>query len=428
MNDTGALTAVEALLDSDPDVADRQQLGVIVRQAAKLRSFVDLVEMRCNRRAQQLAAEGRSESASFVLIDEGRRSGREAKATQDRDRVCSELPEFEDALASGSCSSDHLDVLAKLTRDLTDVERSDLHAIAPELVASASTDYVSDFERKTKNAIAHIRKMNSPRDESAELDRQREQSHVKRWTDKQSGMKMTLMALDPLRDASFHAVVDAQLARLRQDPGNANDPFAQLQVNALVAAVSAGDTQHRIPEVVVHVDHESACHGRHERTLCETSEGDPLPVATAQRLCCEAVVSAVVVDPDGAVRSLCAEQRTANRQQRRALRAMYRSCAHPQCEIGFDHCRIHHVIWWSNGGRTELSNLLPLCEQHHHLVHEGGWQLTLRPDRHLTWLRPDGAMWWSGNSINRTRPGAPDRPGDRFPLIPSVEWRQPSLC
>jgi hypothetical protein len=427
MNDAGVLVAVEALLGSDPDVADREALGEIVRSAATLRSFVDLVDVRCNRRAAQLAAEGQSESPLAVLMDEGRRSGREAKAAQERDRVCSEFPEFEDALAAGGCSSDHLDVLARLTRDLSDAERSDLHAVTPDLVASATTDYVSQFERRTKDVIAHIRSINAPSDESAELDRQREQSHLKRWTDKPTGMKMTLLALDPLRDAAFHSVVDAHLARLRQDPGNAMVPFAQLQVDAVVAAVSVGEPEHRIPEVVIHVDHESACHGRHEHTLCETSDGTPLPVATAQRLCCEAIISAVIVDPDGSVRALCADRRTANRHQRRALRAMYRTCAHPHCEVGFDHCRIHHVIWWTNGGRTELSNLIPLCELHHHLVHEGGWGLELRPDRHVTWTRPDGTIWSAGMSIDRTRP----EPGGRRPEPPTdplPERRQPSLC
>ena len=36
-------------------------------------------------------------------------------------------------------------------------------------------------------------------------------------------------------------------------------------------------------------------------------------------------------------------------------------------------------------GRTDIANMIPLCEKHHHLVHEGGWTLTddPRPGHHL---------------------------------------------
>ncbi len=316
--------------------------------------------------------------------------------------MCGDFVGFEDALAAGDVSGDHLDVLARLTRHITDEVAADLRAEANELLTSASNEYVSQFERSTKERIAHIRSQHAPEHESAELDRQRAESNMKRWTDQASGMKMTLLALDPLRDAALHSAVDAQLARLRQDPANAKAPFAQLQVDALLAAVSSEAPGRRIPELVVHVDHASLCHGRHADTLCELSDGTPVPVATAQRLCCEAIIGAVVIDRDGTVRELCTEQRTANRAQRRALAAMYRTCAHPHCEVGFDHCRIHHIEWWSRGGNTVLTNLIPLCETHHHLVHEGGWNLRMTPDRVTTWIRPDGTIWLRGATNDRT--------------------------
>ena len=175
-----------------------------------------------------------------------------------------------------------------------------------------------------------------------------------------------------------------------------------------MTAISSGQTAHRIPEVVVHVDHRSACHGRHADTLCETIDGQPIPVSTAQRLCCEAVISAVIVNPDGTVDQLCAELRTANRAQRRQLAAMYSTCAHPHCHVAFSHCRIHHIVWWTKGGKTVLSNLLPLCEAHHHQVHEGGWNLSIDEHRVVSWFRPDASLWQEVDGPNR-------RPGRRWP-------------
>jgi hypothetical protein len=157
------------------------------------------------------------------------------------------------------------------------------------------------------------------------------------------------------------------------------------------------------------------CHGRHDDTLCETVDGEPVPAATMQRLCCEAVLQAVIVQPDGSVDQLCAERRTANRQQRRMLAAMYRTCAHPHCEVGFSRCRIHHVEWFTRGGRTVLANLLPLCETHHHLVHEGGWNLAIDDDRTVTWVRPDDTIWHIDTGPSRRPDRRERRPGPAPP-------------
>jgi hypothetical protein len=80
---------------------------------------------------------------------------------------------------------------------------------------------------------------------------------------------------------------------------------------------------------------------------------------------------------------------------------MYRTCAHPDCTVPFDACRIHHVIYWERGGRTDLANMVPLCERHHHLVHEGGWTLQLFPDRRTIWRLPDGTTYHDGITTDR---------------------------
>ena len=82
---------------------------------------------------------------------------------------------------------------------------------------------------------------------------------------------------------------------------------------------------------------------------------------------------------------------------------MHRTCAHPDCSVTFDDCRIHHVQFWTEHlGTTDIDNLVPVCERHHHLVHDGGWTLTMTPDRTTTWTRPDGSIHWNGSSIDRT--------------------------
>lgn len=66
-----------------------------------------------------------------------------------------------------------------------------------------------------------------------------------------------------------------------------------------------------------------------------------------------------------------------------------------------EHCRFpgctrrrklqaHHVVYWSQGGGTDAQNLVLLCSRHHTLVHQLGFQLTLRPDRRLDVRTADG--------------------------------------
>jgi hypothetical protein len=54
--------------------------------------------------------------------------------------------------------------------------------------------------------------------------------------------------------------------------------------------------------------------------------------------------------------------------------------------------------------------MLPLCEHHHHLVHEGGWTLELFPDRMTIWRTPDGALYHEGLTLDRLRPTGGRRP------------------
>jgi hypothetical protein len=93
--------------------------------------------------------------------------------------------------------------------------------------------------------------------------------------------------------------------------------------------------------------------------------------------------------------------RLANRAQRRALRALYATCAMPGCTTTYDRCKLHHVIWWRHGGRTDLDNLLPVCAGHHASIHHDGWVVTLGAHRELTVTTPDGAVRNTGPPSRR---------------------------
>jgi len=94
--------------------------------------------------------------------------------------------------------------------------------------------------------------------------------------------------------------------------------------------------------------------------------------------------------------------RLANRAQRRALRALYSCCAIPGCTVAYDRCKLHHIIWWTNDGPTDLDNLLPVCSVHHSNIHHDDWTIELGPNRQLTLTLPDGSILTTGPPHRRT--------------------------
>jgi HNH endonuclease len=74
----------------------------------------------------------------------------------------------------------------------------------------------------------------------------------------------------------------------------------------------------------------------------------------------------------------------------------------PGCAVGYDHCKLHHIRWWRNGGNTDLDNLIPLCSRHHGNMHNDGWVIELGPNRQLTLTLPDGTIHNTGPPTRHT--------------------------
>jgi hypothetical protein len=268
---------------------------------------------------------------------------------------------------------------------------------------------VSAFDRRCRDLARRL-----DRDEGEKrLDEMKRRSNVRRWIDRQTGMWQLHAELDPERGAAVWAALDARLGTVRQRDETAGIPLERLAADAFADLMTGARAVDRnVPELCLHMDVATLLNGLHEHSICETSNGEFLPPESIRRLACEAVVIPIVCNGNGVPIDVGAERRTATRDQRRALRKMYRTCGHPGCQVPFDDCRIHHVIPWEVERLTNLANLLPLCAKHHHLVHEGRWRLTMTPDRVITLTRPDGVVHFVGSTVDRV-PGSvrsvPDR-------------------
>jgi hypothetical protein len=127
------------------------------------------------------------------------------------------------------------------------------------------------------------------------------------------------------------------------------------------------------------------------------ADGSPLPTTDAIRSSCEAAVARVVTKDGVVPLELGRTVRNPSRAQRRALAAIWRTCAHPSCDRPFAWCQLHHVIWWERGGRTDIGSLVPLCSKHHRLHHSGVFDIRRRPDGTFVFHKADGTEIGAAN-------------------------------
>jgi hypothetical protein len=106
-------------------------------------------------------------------------------------------------------------------------------------------------------------------------------------------------------------------------------------------------------------------------------------------------------------------------------------CRFPGCTR---HAKLHahHVVYSSDGGPTDLANLVLMCSRHHTLLHAHGFQLLLHPDRRLEvrtadavpvlhhpaqpWHDPAALASGCGQLVSGNTATRPLRPATRPPL------------
>jgi hypothetical protein len=390
--------------DTDPEVLDSDELDAYLRHVAELKAWCDARQVRATRRQRSLAEQGRAADPRSSLSNHGRTSTKEAQTASEREQVCTALPGFEDALADGTIAAGHVDAIATATKGLDDDERAEFVGEASSLLDDAGRQGVDAFTKNCRDLARSIRARHNARSDVDELERQRSQSKITRWVDKTTGMHKTLIEADPVTDRKLWAAIQTCRRKRQRHTGGTAGPrptFDRLTVDALVDAVAGGARAEANIQLAVHVDLRTLTHGRHDDTLCETDSGIALPVDTVRRMACDADIIPIVLDGRGVALDQGRAKRLATPEQRLAISAMQATCSHPDCTVTIDDCRIHHLTPWRLGGRTDLDEMAPVCESHHHLVHEGGWTLTMNPDRIATWTRPDGVIHWTGSLNDR---------------------------
>ena len=384
-----------ATLESCP--RDRESAEAAVAALCRLRSWVDAREVDAARLMSEVSA-----FPEKSLAEASRVGMRQAEQMLHRADTADAVPEFAASLDAGRVTGGHVDVLGRTLRQAEPEVRNGLIEQAATLLLVAEHAGIDDFARTVR---AEARRLERATDGLDRLERQKRAIRFSSFLDTESGMGRWQASWDPETMLKLESRIDQQLQAMFHDRQPDNCPTDLLEKQkylralAVLALLHGQGGQPGKPEVIVVVDHTQP--GPDGRPAIDWG----LPVELPDRVLADlrsratthtvVVRNGVVLDATGDL-DLGRTRRLPNRAQRRALRGLYASCAIPGCRVRYGRTKLHHVVWWRNGGFTDLANLLPLCELHHQRVHHDGWLLTLTPQRTLTIRLPDGQVMTTG--------------------------------
>jgi hypothetical protein len=371
------------------------ELAQSLRDLADIRSAVDACEARVlTAFAAARAGGGGSLDVPSWLQAETGISRREAARRAATAQGLARLPVVEQDLARGRITAEHAATLASAARSCPEVSEH-----ATELVALAGSLPADTFSKELR-AWVHNRKADGGVNE---YERQRARRRVGVFaTD--DGLVGLDVRLDPVAGATVTGLLDQVAEELWRadsaDPAGgtrarevelpARRADALVEIFRRAAEGGRAATRRARPTVIVLIDHRTLLGQLAEHPICELVDRTPLSAATARRLACDAGILPVVLGGKSMPLDLGRTQRQPSAAQRKALVLRDRGCIFPGCDRPPEVCDAHHLVPYANAGPTDLDNLGLTCWSHHHDLHEGGWQLSRRPDGTVTARGPDG--------------------------------------
>ncbi len=110
---------------------------------------------------------------------------------------------------------------------------------------------------------------------------------------------------------------------------------------------------------------------------------------TLDRLTCDTTVTTMIVDGERVPLDMGREKRLFPPHLRKALYLRDGCCIKCGAPPGRTHA--HHIVHWTHGGETSLSNGCLLCPACHANIHHDGWDVVMGLDNH-PWLIPPATV------------------------------------
>ena len=319
-----------------------------------------------------------------VLAASAGLSRREAHSQVKTAEALRALPGARDAIESGRVSASDAKRLAEAVEKTSaaDVESDG------ELLAKAESMRPEQFAKEARRWAVE-RQGDGGESEHA---RQRARRCVRVW-DGDDGMVHLRGEFDTVTGRRIGNRLRAAAARMydadkksSKDSGSERRSFPQCMADALDSLTANNNAGGGKPVadicVVAHVDDATGT------LIAEIPGGDRLPPSVLEELACNAEITPAIYDRRGALLWQGHSKRTATAVQLKALRALYGGCF--ACGADFDMCQAHHVKPVSEGGPTNVDNMVPACWGCHNKIHYFSWQIQGPPGKRT--LHPPGAV------------------------------------
>jgi len=294
-----------------------------------------------------------------------------------------ELPVLSDRFARGELSLDQVDAISRMATAETET------GLIEEALGLSNA--ALDRQARRQRGIR-------PDQETSVWERRR---LIRQWNLDESELRFR-GNLPGIEGRILDQAIDARVDEMGPNPETGMFDSHQTRAADALVELAAGQTSagdRPSADITVFTDAD-ALDG--ERGISELDNGAVISNQAAQRLACDATVR-TVTRANGMTVGV-------GRRTRRIpawLRELVHHrdgghCQHPGCR----HTRwlqIHHVQPWSQGGATDLDNLILICGFHHRFLHEHGWHITGPPERRV-FRKPDWTLY----------------PGPRPPLEPRL--------
>ncbi len=307
------------------------------------------------------------------------------------DRICvgkelEAMTEVAEALGTGEIGYQSASVICHVREQLGEKGKG----VNQEAVLHAAREFgVHDLRKVLRHARHEI-------DPDA-FDRLHEEDFSRRWL-RVSSMLDGMFAIDGVLDQAGGAAVRSALDSLNRRLGEDDARTAgQRNADALVELTHHALDQGTLPTrrgVKPHVSLTTSLETLKREVGAPAAEVEfsvPLSATTLERFACDCTMSRVLLQ-DSMVVDVGRATRIVSGPTGRALKARDRRCRWPGCDISISWTSPHHIVYWTRGGPTKLSNLLSLCYTHHRNVHEGGWQV-IAHGQEYKFLPPDPARF-----------------------------------
>ena len=339
------------------------------------------------------AADG-SVSIAAWLRQHARMSHSTAHRWVRRGRFLDKFAAIADAAASGRLSEGHVDALhAVCTRRLDDLMAAHQSALVTALAALPVADAELAAHRWQQRAEAGDGTPPRERDRYLDMGRAGDGALLGRFALGDAAGTQLEQAI--LTATTYEGTDDARTAGERRADA-LGDVAAFFNRNH---TSNSTNRNHAHIALSVHADTLA------DRPEAVTATGTLLHHATTDTILCDCVIHRIMRDADNMPTSYGRAKYTVPRSLFRHVAARDGGCRFPGCDRPVSFCDAHHIRYWRHHGRTDLDNLVLLCNRHHHLVHQHDLQVKLLPhgDLHVTWR--DGR-----ERISHPRGAPPGRP------------------